>query len=102
MLRITELSASQANVTLRLEGRATGPWAEEVRRVCEQYLDSGRQLTLDLSEVSFIGREENALFCALRQRQVRFINCSPFLAEHLKETLLRCPLAAQPSPDHQH
>ncbi len=90
MFRITEISSSDGNVTLLLEGRVTGQWAEEARRVCEEYLDAGRGLTLDLSEVSFIGRDESTIFCELSRRQVQFINCSPFLAEHFKETLLGC------------
>ncbi|MCI0389536.1 MAG: hypothetical protein MOB07_12335 [Acidobacteria bacterium] len=90
MLRITEISSSNGNVTLLFEGRVTGQWAEEARRVCEEYLDAGLRLTLDLSEVSFIGCDESAIFRELNRRQVQFINCSPFLADYFKETLLRC------------
>lgn len=89
MLRITEINSSNENVTLLLEGRVTGQWAEEARRVCEEYLDKGVRLTLDLSEVSFIGRDESVIFLEWRRRQVQFINCSPFLAEYFKETLPR-------------
>jgi anti-anti-sigma regulatory factor len=87
MLRITEVSSSDGNVTLLLEGRVTGQWAEEVRRVCEEYLDAGLRLTLDLSEVSHVGCDESAIFQELDQRKVRFINCSPFLVEYFRETL---------------
>ena len=88
MLRITEISSSDGNVTLLLEGRVTGQWAEEARRVCEEYLDTGIRLTLDLSEVSYIGRDESAIFQEFDRREVRFINCSPFLVEHFRETLV--------------
>ncbi len=96
MLRITEVSSSDGNVTLLLEGRVTGPWADEARRVCEEYLDAGRRLTLDLSEVSHVGRDESAIFQELDRREVRFINCSPFLVEYFRETLAALPVAAHP------
>lgn len=96
MLRITEINSSDGNVTLLLEGRVTGQWAEEARRVCEEYLDEGFRLTLDLSEVSHVGRDESAIFQELDRREVRFINCSPFLVEYFRETLAVLPVAARP------
>jgi GAF domain-containing protein len=40
--------------------------------------------TLDLSDVSFVGREGIGLLRDLRARGVAFLNCSPFVAEQLK------------------
>ena len=98
MLRITEIGSSKESVTLLLEGRVTGQWAEEVRRVCEEYPGMGHGLTLDLSEVLFIGRDESVIFRELNRRQVQFINCSPFITEYFKETLAVTPLAVQSDP----
>jgi len=84
MLRITEDHLSPKAATLRLEGQVIGRLVDEVRRCSEQYLGTGHQLTLDLTEVSFADRRAIALFSRLRDRQVLLANCSPFLLEQLK------------------
>ena len=88
MLKIAILETSGQAVTLRVEGRVIGPWVEELRRSCERALDRGGRLTLDLAHVSFIDRDGIALFRDLRDRHVALRNCSPFVAEQLREVLL--------------
>jgi len=83
MLKIDVADQARQGTTVRLEGRMVGPWVEELQRVCESYLGNGLALTLDFAGVSFIGREGVALCRALRQSQVSFTNCSPFLKEQL-------------------
>jgi len=53
-LRITIDENSDA-MTLKLEGRVTGPWAEELSRVWEQTLPTvaGRPFSLDLRETTY-------------------------------------------------
>ena len=85
MLKISEVSLSDEEATLELEGRIAGPWVEEVRRVCEELLSRGRRLTLNLEKVSFIDREAIALLQRLRRNEIRIANCSPFITEQLKE-----------------
>jgi hypothetical protein len=84
MLKITEGRLSDESATLCLEGQVIGPWVDEVRQACEPWLCPGRELTLDLAEVSFADRDGIALFGELRGRRVAFVNCSPFLTEQLK------------------
>ncbi|HZS06551.1 MAG TPA: hypothetical protein VFD58_17070 [Blastocatellia bacterium] len=84
MLRISVDNLSDEAATLRLEGRVVGPLVEEARASSEQHLAAGCRLTLDLAEVTFADREGIALLRELMQRQVSFINCSPFMAEQLK------------------
>ena len=84
MLRISRVEATDEAVTLRLEGRVSGPWVEELRHWCEQVLASGSGLRLDLTDVSFIGLAGVALCRSLRDRQVALLHCSPFVAEQLK------------------
>lgn len=90
MLRISEVSLSDEAAVLRLEGRVMGLWVAEVRKCCEQLLADGRQLTLDLEDVSFVARDALDLFKELMDRQVSFINCSPFLTEQLREITACC------------
>ena len=90
MLKISEINSSGEVTTLKLEGRVVGPWVEEVQRCCEQVLNGGRRLTLDLSDVSFAERGAIVLFKELAGREVRLTNCQPLLNVQLKEVGLRC------------
>jgi ABC-type transporter Mla MlaB component len=85
MLRISEDRSSVQVTILRLEGQAIGPWVEEVRKTAEQALINNQELVLDLAKVSFADRSAIALFRELINRQVALINCSPLMAEQLKQ-----------------
>jgi len=84
MLRITPMESDRGTVTLRVEGRVVGRWAEALKGTCERILAGGATLTLDLSGVSFVERGAVELFRDLRERQVSLLNCSIFVAEQLK------------------
>jgi ABC-type transporter Mla MlaB component len=91
MLRISRAApeGDSSSQLLRLEGQVAGEWVEELRHVSEETLGSndpsGRALVLDLSGISFVDSEGVALCRELAGRGVRFTNCSPFIAEQLKE-----------------
>jgi hypothetical protein len=84
MLRISLLEALDQVVTIRLEGQVRGPWVDELRRSCEQWLAKGNDLRLDLGDVSFIDMDGVALCRQLQDRKVRILHCSPFVAEQLE------------------
>ena len=86
MLRITVVESSSDAVRLRLEGRLTGPWVEELRRTCDlQGLSDGIRLTLDLSDVSFADAAGIELLKELRSAHlVTFLNPSSLVAQQLK------------------
>ena len=90
MLRISQGSAQNEGgaISLRLEGQVTGPWVEELRRVCTDRLGNNKHsksnLALDLAGVSFLDADGIALFHELAARRVLFTNCSTFIAEQLK------------------
>jgi hypothetical protein len=84
MLKIVRNDPTSDSIVLRLEGKVIGPWVEEVRRISEKILVSGRSLTFDLSEVTFVDREGIELFRALREQQAMLLNSSVFVAELLK------------------
>jgi ABC-type transporter Mla MlaB component len=86
MLRISENNASIEIVILLLEGQVSNHWVEVTREACEQALGQGRQLILDLAGVTFADRAGTVLLRELQRRQVKLINCSPFLREQLKDT----------------
>jgi hypothetical protein len=86
MLRITVVESSKIAVTLRVEGRITGPWVEELRTACNVHaFPDDVQLSLDLADISFADAAGIALLRELRTCGVG-LNCTtPFLAEQLKE-----------------
>ncbi len=90
MLRISKGSGQNESGTtyLRLEGQVTGPWVEELRRVCTETSGnnghSKNHRVIDLAGVSFLDADGIALFHELAARRVRFTNCSSFVAEQLK------------------
>ena len=84
MLKIVLVENSNGPAILALDGQIIGPWVDELERVCEPMLASGRGLGLDLSNVSFLSREGVRLLSTLRDRQVSLLHCSGFVAEQLK------------------
>jgi hypothetical protein len=86
MLRITVVESSTIAVTLRVEGRITGPWVEELRTACAVHTSPDDvQLSLELADISFADNAGIALLRELRNRGVGFIRATPFLAEQLKD-----------------
>jgi hypothetical protein len=86
MLRITVVESSKIAVTLRVEGRITGPWVEELRTACNMHTFPDEvQLSLELADISFADAEGIALLRELRNRGVDLIHTTPFLAEQLKD-----------------
>ena len=86
MLRITVVESSKIAVTLRVEGRLTGAWVEELRTACNVHtLPDEVRLSLELADVSFADAGGIALLRELRSRGAGLIRPSPFLAEQLKD-----------------
>jgi anti-anti-sigma regulatory factor len=84
-MRITVVESSSKAVRLRVEGRLTGRWVEELRRTCDlQALNDGIRLTLDLADVSFADAAGIELLKELRIRLVILLGPSSLVAEQLK------------------
>jgi hypothetical protein len=85
MLRITVVESSRIAVSLRVEGRLTGPWVEELRTACDVHtFPDDVQLSLELADISFADAKGIALLRELRNCGVGLIHVAPFLAEQLK------------------
>jgi anti-anti-sigma regulatory factor len=85
MLRITVVESSSKAVRLRVEGRVTSRWVEELRISCDAHaLSEGIRLTLDLADVSFVDAAGIEFLKELRARCVTLLSPSPFVAEQLK------------------
>ena len=73
-------------MTLRVEGRITGPWVEELRAACNLHsLPEEVQLSLELADVAFADAAGIELLKELRSRGVGLVRTAPFLAEQLKD-----------------
>jgi len=84
-MKISVVESSSVAVRLRVEGRLTGPWVDELSRACElQGLKDGVRLTLDLADVSFADAAGIELLKELRFRLVALVNLSSLVAEQLK------------------
>jgi hypothetical protein len=89
MLRVTVVESSRTAVTLRAEGRITGPWVEELRTACYMHsFPDEVQLSLELAEISFADAAGIKLLKELRYCGVRLVRTNPFLAEQLKDATL--------------
>ena len=86
MLKISEIQPANRVVTLKVEGRVVGPWVTELRSSCDNVLNGGRSLRLQLGEVEFLDQNGVALLSSLQSRGVSLVDCSPFVAEQLKAT----------------
>jgi len=86
MLRITVVESSNIAVTLRVEGRITGPWVEELRTACRLHTSPDDvQLSLELADISFADGAGITLLRELRSCGVGLIRTTPFVAEQLKD-----------------
>jgi anti-anti-sigma regulatory factor len=96
MLRITVVDLSESAVVLRVEGRITGSWVEELRRTCAAHAFAAHasvghafpdevQLSLELSDVSFADAAGIGLLKELRSGGADLIRPTPFIAERLKD-----------------
>jgi anti-anti-sigma regulatory factor len=84
-MKITVVESSAEGVRLRVEGRLTGRWVEELRRTCQLHaINGGIQLILDLADVSFADAEGIKLLKELRIRWVTLFNPTSLVAEQLK------------------
>lgn len=73
-------------MTLRVEGRITGPWVEELRAACDAHVfGNDVQLSLDLADISFADTAGVALLKALRNRGVILTDATPFVVGQLKD-----------------
>jgi len=86
MLRITPLVAKQKAI-LRLEGKLTGPWVDELAKVWRRvWPHTGlKQIQVDLRAVSFVDERGKDVLQAMRQGGAGFIASDPWITTLLAE-----------------
>lgn len=85
MLKISATSRP-GQATLRLAGHVGGEWVGELKKACQLAVSEHGCVTLDFADVLFVDRSGAALIRSLRIDGISLINCSPFIAEQLKQS----------------
>ena len=96
MLKITTIECRNQR-RLILEGKLIAPWASELRSACEQAqagLD-GRELVVEIHNLTAISQEGENLLLQLIQQGVKFRGCGVFTKQVLKQ-LARSKCSAKP------
>ncbi len=80
MLKIT-IHDSASELSFCLEGRLSGPWVEELRRVWQTGASTtaGRSTVLDLQEVDFVDDDGQLLVREMALAGVRVLAASPLI-----------------------
>ena len=83
MLKITKVGTLNQEVTLRLDGRVTGPWVELLRTSAESVMKVGMRLTLDLENICYVDCGGVGLIKNLINRGILVKNVPFFVAEQI-------------------
>ncbi|MBZ0268247.1 hypothetical protein K8I85_08825 [bacterium] len=81
MLRITKTVKREHRTTLVVEGLLTGRYAKLLEAECNERLEEGCGLELDLSSVSYADPDGASVVSELLGRGVEIIACSPYVRE---------------------
>jgi hypothetical protein len=84
MLRITWLTGTHSNWTLKLEGKLLKLWVDEVRKACVSDTDLSGRPSLDLSALTFVDAAGAGLLWDLIGQGIEIVACSSFIAELLR------------------
>ena len=89
MLKIS-ICESTTRLRLLVEGKLSELWAAELRKACEQATTDlrGRELVIDLKQVTAISQEAENLLLALMKDGVKF-RCSGVFTKHVLQQLVR-------------
>jgi hypothetical protein len=83
VLKITEVSRSDAAITFKLEGKVLAPWVDELRRLCTVTPSESKQIHLDLDAVTFLDESGAELMRELMRQGISIARCSEFIAQLL-------------------
>jgi hypothetical protein len=79
MLEITKQGTANGGQVIKLEGKLTGEWVDELARVTAT--ETPARLSLELSGISFVDRDGVELLRRLISRNVRLCGCSAFVSD---------------------
>jgi anti-anti-sigma regulatory factor len=84
VLKITEVSRSEAAIAFKLEGKVLAPWVDELRRLCTETPRQSKQIHLDLDAVTFLDESGAELMRELVRQGITIARCSEFVSQLLR------------------
>lgn len=88
MLRITEITEDDKTVTLRLDGKLISMCVSDLEKLCLHYRDEkNKTVVLDFSGVTFIDSNGVRMLEKIKNKRIRIINCSLFIAALLSNLI---------------
>ena len=102
MLRITTTDTDE-KVTLKLEGKLSGPWVEELARCWRMSSDiyNKRGLVVDLSGVTFVDAAGKKLLCAISSEGAQLIGSGLMPKSLIDEICVEKPVAKPGKASHK-
>lgn len=82
MLRITPIQ-TRRSATLKLEGRLSGPWVDELRRCWVGLAKHKVPVKINLREVTFLDHFGRDLLLRMERQGTLMLDCSEFLRDLL-------------------
>jgi hypothetical protein len=86
MLRLTRTLDTRWILTIKLEGKLSGPWVDEVRKACATAPAPFRRMTLDLSSLTYVDPKGTSLLRELIAGGVEVERRSSYVAELLRSS----------------
>ena len=84
MLKINEITKSNDEVNLIIEGKIIADWVKELEKQCLIYIEQGNSdVVLDFTGVTYIDEEGLAMLRKYK-RKIRIINAQPYIGLCLK------------------
>jgi len=89
-MRISTVEA-RTERRLVLEGKLIAPWTTELKSACEKARENlqGRELVVDLKNVTNIDQEGENLLAALMKEGIKFRSCGVFTKQVLRQVARR-------------
>jgi hypothetical protein len=90
MLKISIVEGKKQR-RLVVEGKLVAPWSDELKTACERAGSGleGRELVIDLTNITTISRQGENLLLELMKQGVKFGGCGVYTSEILKQAARR-------------
>lgn len=79
MVRITLVNTTVGITTMKIEGRIVSDWISVVETECQNLLAQGKTISLDLSDVNFVGAEGVHMIRRLLDQGCVLASCPLFI-----------------------
>src|SRR5208337_2815124 len=102
MLRITTTNIDE-KVTLKLEGKLSGPWVEELERCwrTSTNISGKRRLVVDLSGVTFVDPAGKKLLCSISSEGAQLVGSGLMPKSLIDEICAEKPSGEPGKPPHK-